>query len=227
MTLASPAPATALELPLSAALRVATAPAHAQAEGSSFVADLLGGVHPLAAYTALVAQNHAIYTALEAVTPRWRDDVVAGPFVLDALLRLPSLERDLAALLGPVWRTAAAGMVQPATVAYVEHLHDVAGGWAPGFVAHHYVRYLGDLSGGQVVGRRMGELFGPAGSSATSFYAFAAIPKIKPFRDDYRARLDALPLEGDERRRMLDEAVLAFELNRAVFVDLAAFAAGL
>ena len=211
-----------VDQPLSVALREATAEAHERAEGSAFVSDLLGGVHPLAAYTALVVQNHAIYSVLESVTPRWRGDDVAGPFVLDALLRVPSLERDLTALLGPSWRAQLPELVQPATVAYAAHLRDVAGSWAAGFVAHHYVRYLGDLSGGQVVGRRVGELFGPAGAAATSFYAFEAIPKIKPFRDGYRARLDALPIGADERARMLAEAVVAFDLNRAVFVELSA-----
>ncbi|MHA3703861.1 biliverdin-producing heme oxygenase [Jatrophihabitans sp. YIM 134969] len=222
MSIAACPPAPDLDRPLSVALREATAEAHERAEGSAFVADLLGGRHVLEAYTALVAQNHAIYTALEAVTPRWADDPVAGPFVRRELLRVPSLEQDLSALLGSSWRSAAAELVQPATKVYVDHLRDVAGAWAPGFVAHHYVRYLGDLSGGQVVGRRVRDVFGTAGAAAVSFYAFDEIPAVKPFRDDYRSRLDALPLGSGERARMLDEAVVAFGLNRAVFVDLAA-----
>ena len=155
MTVAPAAPTTDDVVPLSAALREATAVAHERAEGSAFVADLLGGRYPLAAYTALVVQNHAIYTALEAVSAAWPGDAVAGPFLLPELVRLPSLERDLGSLLGPTWRAEAQRLVQPATVAYVDRLHEVAGSWAGGFVAHHYVRYLGDLSGGQVVGRRV------------------------------------------------------------------------
>lgn len=208
-----------VSLPLSRALRESTASAHEQAEGSSFVADLLGGRLPLAAYTALVVQNHAVYTALEAVTPRWQRHPVAGPFVLDVLLRLPSLEADLAALLGPEWSRAAGELVQPATVAYVARLQAAAGSSSAAFVAHHYVRYLGDLSGGQIIGRRVHDLFGDVGRS---FYEFAAIPRIKPFRDDYRTLLDAVPLDDRGRAALLDEAVLAFELNRAVFGDLAA-----
>lgn len=225
MSIAACPPGADLDRPLSVALREATAEAHERAEGSAFVSDLLGGVHPLAAYTALVVQNHAIYTALEQLTPGWRGHAVAGPFVRGELLRLPALEHDLEALLGPTWRSAAPGMVLPATLAYTARLRDVAGSWAAGFVAHHYVRYLGDLSGGQVVGRRVGEIFGPAGVGATAFYAFEAVPKVKPFRDDYRARLDAVPVAADERDRMLAEAVRAFECNRAVFRDLAAGAA--
>lgn len=216
-----------LERPLSVALREATAEAHERAEGSAFMSDLLGGVHPLGAYTALVVQNHAIYSALESLTPPWRGHDVAGAFVRDELLRLPSLERDLAVLLGGSWRASAAELVQPATMTYVARLRDVAGTWAAGFVAHHYVRYLGDLSGGQVVGRRVGDLFGAAGAAATSFYRFDAIAKVKPFRDDYRARLDAVPIDADERGRMFAEAVRAFRLNRAVFVELAEYSAAL
>lgn len=205
---------------LSAALRERTRLAHETAENSPFVGYLLSGRYPVEAYALLAAQHHAIYRALEDAAARWMGDPVAGPFVLAELERSPSVRRDLATLLGPSWEPVANRMVLPATVRYVEHLRTVAATWPAGFVAHHYVRYLGDLSGGQIVRRGLLDVFGPAVSGATSFYEFSRIPKVKPFRDAYRSKLDALTLDPTESERLVEEAVSAFHFNHAVFLDL-------
>lgn len=55
-----------------------------------------------------------------------------------------------------------------------------------------------------------------------SFYSFPAIPKPKLFKDEYRARLDALPFDAAERARVAAEAQVAFDLNTAVFSELGA-----
>jgi hypothetical protein len=70
-------------------------------------------------------------------------------------------------------------------------------------VAHHYTRYLGDLSGGQAIGRIIGREFGLDGGVGTAFYSFSEVPKPKLYKDAYRARLDALPLDDVQRARVL------------------------
>ena len=210
-----------LALGLAAALREQTRLAHQAAETSPFVEDLLAGRLPLSAYASLVAQNYAIYQALESLSAQWRDDPVAGAFIFDELARVPHLEHDLAELLGPSWPVIAAGLQTPATRRYVAHLHEVCGDWAGGFIAHHYVRYLGDLSGGQAIRVAIERIYGRPGAGAVSFYVFDGIERIKPFRDLYRNLLDAAPLGVSERHRVVAEAIVAFDLNRAVFTDLA------
>jgi heme oxygenase len=206
---------------LAAALRERTRAAHERAESAPFVAALVAGELPLSAYTALVAQNHAIYVTLERHAAVWRGDPVAGRVVFDELTRVPHLRADLRALLGEDWADRADELVVPATRRYTEHLDDVVADWAAGFVAHHYVRYLGDLSGGQILRRSIETVYGDAGRDSTSFYVFDGIERVKPFRDAYRRILDTVPIGVAEQRRAVDEAVVAFELNRAVFDDLA------
>jgi len=213
-------PAT-IAMPLSVALREHTRTAHERAETAPYVQQLLAGALPLSGYTWLVAQNHAIYQALEAAGDRWRGDPIAGPFLLDELTRVPHLEADLEQLLGPDWPVQAAALRVPATERYIARLRQVADHRPGGFVAHHYVRYLGDLSGGQVIKATIERIYGETGRRATGFYTFAAIAKIKPFRDRYRELLDSVPLTGEQRQQVVAEAVLAFELNQAVFDDLA------
>ncbi|WP_327785624.1 biliverdin-producing heme oxygenase [Arthrobacter sp. 18067] len=86
-------------------------------------------------------------------------------------------------------------------------------------MAHHYVRYLGDLSGGQIISALVQRHYGltPEG---LNFYAFKEIGKIKPYKDAYRARLDATDFSAAERSEILNYAAEAFETNRQVFVDL-------
>jgi heme oxygenase (biliverdin-producing, ferredoxin) len=207
---------------LSDRLRERTRVVHEVAETAPFVGHLLAGELPLSGYTALVAQNYAIYQALETTAERWRGDPVAGRFVLDELTRVPSLERDLQTLLGSDWSAAALRLRVPATQRYVDQILAVGATWPAGFVAHHYVRYLGDLSGGQVIRQRLQQHYGDLGRTAASFYVFDDIAKLKPFRDRYRGLLDELDLAPQESERLVAEAVRAFELNHAVFTDLGA-----
>jgi heme oxygenase len=136
--------------------------------------------------------------------------------VFDELRRVPALEADLAHLLGPGWRDAAE--VLPATAAYVARVRAI-GTEAGTYVAHSYTRYLGDLSGGQVIGRMVQRHYGVA-DEGVGFYAFPAVPKPKPFKDLYRSRVDALPLSDDEREAVVAEARAAFRHNRALFAEL-------
>ena len=58
------------------------------------------------------------------------------------------------------------------------------------------------------------------GDDALSFYHFEQIAKPKPYKDGYRARLDALELDPAAQEAVAEVAGTAFELNRAVFADL-------
>lgn len=203
---------------MAARLRATTNAAHQQAESSEFVTALMAGTLPRAAYTALATQHYFIYQLLEQAGAAMRDDPVAGPFVTDALLRLPAITDDLAFLIGPQWRDTVTPL--PATVAYCSRLREVAFTEPEAFIAHHYTRYLGDLSGGALVAAAIRRHYGLIGSLGTRFYEFDGIPKRVQFKREYRERLDALALTPQRFQRLSDEAVRAFDLNRRVFVDL-------
>ncbi|ADG73959.1 Heme oxygenase [Cellulomonas flavigena DSM 20109] len=204
--------------PLSAALRAGTRQEHEDAERSAFVEHLVDGTLPLAGYVDLAAQQHAIYTALEAAGDRLVAAGTHGDLVFPELVRVPAIEKDLAFLVGADWRARV--RVLPATADYVARLGQV-GDDLPRYAAHAYTRYLGDLSGGQILQRMLERHHGLAGDGV-SFYDFPQIHKLKPFKDVYRERLDALDLTPAQRDEVVEEARVAFRLNRAVFTDLAA-----
>ncbi|WP_225753146.1 heme oxygenase (biliverdin-producing) [Actinotalea sp. Marseille-Q4924] len=204
---------------LSAALRAGTRAEHAAAKETPFVEHLLNGRLDLAAYTDLAVQQHAIYTALESAGDHaLQHDPDAAGVVLDELRRVPSIEADLHHLLGPQWRSRA--RVLDATRAYADRLLQT-GSRLTLWVAHAYTRYLGDLSGGQAIHRALQRHYGLA-DDGLSFYRFTAVPRLKPLKDLYRERLDALPLTTSQRRDVVAEAQAAFRHNRAVLAALGA-----
>jgi heme oxygenase len=115
--------------------------------------------------------------------------------------------------------------VLPETTAYAERIREVGTASSGGLLAHHYVRYLGDLSGGQILGRIVARVYELPDGLGTSAYHFAEIESPKRFKDAYRAAVDALPWSDAERARVVDEAVVAFQCNRAIFEALEALRA--
>ena len=202
--------------PLSESLRARTRAVHSESEGSPFIAELMAGERSKDDYTSMLAQHYFVYRALETVGELLAGDETVAPFLSPHLTRLPAIEADLDFLLGGDWRESVVPL--PATVRYVDRVHAVAS-WPGGFVAHHYTRYLGDLSGGQFIGRLMARRFGFE-TNGIGFYLFDGIAKPKNFRDTYRAQLDAAPWDEAEKDRVVEEAVTAFSLNTALFADL-------
>jgi heme oxygenase len=205
-------------IPFSQALRARTWSNHGDSENAGFMADLMAGKGTRDDYVALVAQHYFIYEALEAVTERMREDPVARPFISDKLTRLPAIEADLAFLVGPDWRDSIAPL--PTTVRYVARINEVSA-WPGGFIAHHYTRYLGDLSGGQIIRTLMQRQFGFE-TNGVGFYLFGDIAKPKEFKDTYRAQLDAVGWDEAERERVIDEVMVAYRFNAELFDNLQA-----
>ena len=205
--------------PFSTAVRERSTAAHSSSEGSGFMSELLKGDGTLDDYIALVAQHYFIYVALEAAADNMRSEPVASAFITDALTRLPACEADLTALLGANWLEQIAPL--PATQRYVDRINEIGSDWAGGFIAHHYTRYLGDLSGGIFIGRVMQRRFGLEDGGVT-FYQFDQIADPTVFKNEYREQLDAVTWDAEERERVIEEVLAAYQFNTDVFEDLAA-----
>ncbi|MFE1317313.1 heme oxygenase (biliverdin-producing) [Kitasatospora phosalacinea] len=207
--------------PFSALLRTASAEEHQAAEQSSFMSDLLGGRLGVRAYTDLTGQLWYVYRALESRLDTLAAHPVTGPLADRALLRTAAIERDLDHLAGPDWRDTLAPL--PATEALAARIAELADTWPAGYLAHHYTRYLGDLSGGQIIRGVAERTWGfERKGDGVRFYVFEEIDNPAAFKRDYRAKLDAAGelLDEVERRRGAEECKRAFVLNGAVFGEL-------
>ena len=205
-------------IPFSQALRERTSSGHSSSEGADFMSDLMTGKGSKEDYIALVAQHFFIYEALELAADRMRADAVAAPFISDKLTRLPAIVQDLEFLIGPDWREQITPL--PTTARYVARINEVGAVWPGGFVAHHYTRYLGDLSGGQIIRTLMQRQFG-FDTNGVGFYLFGDIAKPREFKDTYREQLDAVPWDDEEQARVIDEVMVAYRFNTELFIDLA------
>jgi heme oxygenase len=200
------------------ALRAGTRSAHESAEQRQFADDLVQGRIDRAGYAAMLGQLYFVYDRLEQAADAMTSDEQAAPFITPELHRCAPLRADLAWLLGDDWTTTIEAL--PATADYCARLDAVAFDWPGGFVAHHYTRYLGDLSGGQVI-REMAERTYGLGQDGTRFHRFDGIADHKAFKGRYRRALDDAPWDDTERQRIIDEATTAFELNSRLFDELA------
>jgi heme oxygenase len=210
-TLPAPAPAGSAR-----ALRDATLDIHRQAEEEPFIADLMAGKRTAADFARLTGQLRPIYGALEPAVTAMRESGRLLDLLDPRLDRVAALDHDLGALANG----DAAVLTRPlgSTAAYVARLHEIAES-PPRLLAHHYVRYLGDLSGGQIIATLMRRHYGIADDGLT-FYAFEGLPSKGGFKTTYRRHLDEVLADPAFYVEVLDEVRLAYEANRRVFAQL-------
>lgn len=198
-----------------AELRAATWSGHGDNEGSEFMTTLTEGRVDRAGYARFLGQLLHVYDALEDVADHWAHDPVASAFDLPGLRRRDALRVDLAHFGGRAEPSAPTA----ATRRYVEAVRTAGRDHPGGFVAHHYTRYLGDLSGGQYIGLRIRKTFGlAAGEDGVRFYAFPDKPKA--YKERYRVLLDDAPWDDAERARVVAEVRRAYRLNADLTASL-------
>lgn len=161
-----------------------------------------------------------IYKALEEEIECNRENPVYAPLYFpEELHRKAALEQDLAFWYGPRWEGAIP--YTPAMRRYVQRLHEVGRTEPELLVAHAYTRYLGDLSGGQVlkkIAQKALEL--PSSGEGLAFFTFPNIDSATKFKQLYRARMNSLEMTPKVRQRVIEEAKTAFLLNIQVRVWL-------
>ena len=205
---------------LASQLREGTKKAHTMAENTGFVSCFLKGVVDKASYRTLVADLYFVYSAMEEEIGRLRAEghPVVGPVGFPELNRCETLEQDLAYYFGESWRSAV--KATHAAQEYAARLHQLAKEAPELLVGHHYTRYIGDLSGGQILKNIAQKAMNLGEHDGLRFYEFDAIPDEKAFKINYRATLDALPLDQAMANRIVEEANHAFHLNMKMFQEL-------
>lgn len=191
-------------------LRAATWELHRRAERTGFVRDLLGGRASRPGYTLYLRNLLPAYEALERGLERHdRSPALAG-LARPAVYRARAIGDDLVGLHGDDW---AAGLpLLEVAERYARRLAEAAQAAPHRLVAHAYVRYLGDLNGGQILRRRLADSL-ELPPRCLGFYDFPAIADLDSFKETYRGAIDRSPLDEIEAHDVVEEARLAFRLN--------------
>jgi heme oxygenase len=208
-----------LSIRLAERLKSDTRALHTAAERSRFMGTLLRGEMQRPAYCALLRNLHGLYATLEPALERHATDPLIAPVFAPALWRAASIEHDLRVLHGPHWATELP--LHDAARDYCDRLVAIDARQAGLLLAHAYVRYLGDLSGGQMLRGIVAHIRSAHGASATSFYEFGDAQRTRELTLAFRRGLVEVGADEAQEDRLVDEARWAFEAHRALFEELA------
>jgi len=203
---------------LATKLRVGTKKAHTMAENVGFVKCFLKGVVEKNSYRKLVGNLYFVYTAMEEELEKHPNHPVVSKIDFKELYRQRSLEKDLSYYYGANWREQI--QLSPAGEAYVQRIREVSQNEPELLVAHSYTRYLGDLSGGQILKNIAQTAMNLTDGEGTAFYEFQDISDENEFKNKYRQAMDELPVDLATAEQIVAEANDAFRMNMKLFQDL-------
>ena len=95
---------------------------------------------------------------------------------------------------------------------YARRIAKAAEGDGTRLIAHAYTRYLGDLSGGQILQRLLARSL-DLQPSELSFYDFSRFPDLDALKTDYRQALDSAGALAADPQMVIEEGAIAFSLN--------------
>ena len=200
-----------LNPPLSVQLREGTQDSHRLAESTSFIRTFFAGNLSITQYRNFLLQLFHVYTALEENPEYLNNDPELQKIYFPELSRTARLSSDLNLFFGEeVWKNLP---ILKSTQEYVDRIRLLKNQKDYAIVAHHYTRYLGDLSGGQAMKRIVLKMFPDEFQSGISFYDFPEISNFNDFKMAYRNRLDSLSIDDELGQSIIQEARLAFQLN--------------
>ncbi|WP_009544977.1 heme oxygenase (biliverdin-producing) [Crocosphaera subtropica] len=204
-------------------LREGTSHSHTLAENTAFTKCFLKGIVEREPFRKLLADFYFLYSTLEQELERHKDDPVISKIYFPELNRKENLVKDLEYYYGENW--AADIFPSVAGQTYVARIREVSQTEPALLVAHSYVRYMGDLSGGQSLKNIARSALELPENKGTQFYEFEQIATAearREFKGKYRDGLNALLIDETIEEKIIEEANHAFKLNRDVVHELEA-----
>jgi len=198
-------------------LKEGTKESHSAAENTKFVASFLRGVVDYEEYRKLLTNFYYVYDTMEQRIRETEDPMVQA-IKSEDLERKEAIERDLEYYYGPEWKDKQ--IPSEACNKYCHRINEIAEENPYLLVAHHYTRYIGDLSGGKILREIAARVLKPPVGKGLDFYEFPSIPNAKEFKNNYRAVLDSLECDEQQINALITEANYAFRLNMYMFEEI-------
>ena len=199
-------------------LRVGTQQAHTDSENLGFMKCFVKGVVDRDCFIQLLRNFYFVYSELEAAIEKHKQHPVISLIYFPELNRQSCLKQDMLFYYGNQWQETI--KPSPATQAYIARIQQISTHEPALLLAHSYTRYLGDLSGGQMLQKIAQSALKLSGYTGTSFYNFEQIPDKQAFKEKYRQALDKLPIDDISADKIVAEANYAFKLNMQIFQEL-------
>nr|YP_009399940.1 Heme oxygenase [Tolypiocladia glomerulata]ARW69759.1 Heme oxygenase [Tolypiocladia glomerulata] len=199
-------------------LREGTTKSHSMAENVSFVKSFLGGLVDKGSYRKLVANLYFIYDVMEEQIEQHKDNFAVSAIYFPELYRKQSLIEDLMYYYGNDWLNQI--NPSPATQLYMNRIRQISYTDPELLIAHSYTRYIGDLSGGQILKKIAQNAMQLPDDLGVAFYNFESIENENNFKISYKQSLDNIPLTKKQVDQIISEANIAFNLNMKMFQEL-------
>lgn len=188
--------------------------AHHQAEGMGFSKALLAGEATPLQLAALIRALAPAYGLLEQQAPELAAALGAREIPWAVLARRTALEHDTAKLA-----TLPATPPSAAAAAWLERLALLAREAPHRLLAHVYVRYGGDLSGGQQLAAQAQAILSAHGLPPLEFWAFSQ--PIATLKQQLHDGFESLDLSDAQEEELLEESEQAFLLTQRLLAELA------
>lgn len=201
---------SALPASLVTALYLRTKALHIEAERTGIIRDLLRGDASRDGYLLLLRNLLPAYQAMEQALKHHRGSPSLAELARFNLDRAPAIESDLVELCGKGWKRDIP-LLDSAT-AYARRIEKAAEGHGSRLIAHAYTRYLGDLSGGQILQRLLARSLGLRPRELL-FYDFSRFPDLDALKVSYREVLDRAGRLVSDPQAVVEEGAIAFSLN--------------
>jgi heme oxygenase len=190
---------------------------HPEAEKTGIVRELLRGKASRSGYACLLRNLLPVYQRLEEGLESHRGTPGLGSIAKPALYRSAAISSDLSQLCGDEWSTTLP--VLASAERYVETVALAAQGGGSGLIAHSYVRYMGDLNGGQILKRLLARSLNLT-PAMLSFYDFPSIADLDAFKAEYRNCLEEAGLQVLDTEAVVEASAEAFRLNIALSKEI-------
>lgn len=183
---------------------------HTAAERSGIFGHLLRGGASRDGYALLLRNLMPVYEEMERGLDQHRDSAGVRHIASPEIHRAAALRSDLESLCQRPQSKALPLLA--ATKRYVRRIAAAAGGDGSRLIAHAYVRYLGDINGGQILKRRLCRTLG-LGAGALAFYDFPKLADLESFKLAYRRAFDIAASEISDVDAVIEESADVFQLN--------------
>ncbi|MEM7553941.1 MAG: heme oxygenase (biliverdin-producing) [Cyanobacteria bacterium P01_A01_bin.84] len=199
-------------------LRTGTHKAHTEAENLGLMKCFLKGVVDRECVAKFFGNLYFVYSEMEAAVEKHKQHPVVGKLYFPELNRKANLEKDLEFYYGDSWYRQITP--SPAAQNYINRIRNLSGNQPELLIGHTYTRYMGDLSGGQMLQQIIQTTLKLEGYQGTSFYHFEQISDKKAFKNKYREALDAVPVDNVTVDKIVIEANHAFNANMQMAKEL-------
>ena len=190
---------------------------HRKVEDNPFMQELLEGNVYREVYADYLARLWWIYDAIEKCIEMDKTSTLE-PIYAPQLYRKKAIESDLSHFVGPDWEEFVDQVQSP--FEYIDSIWE-----SPAYLVavHAYVRYLGDLSGGLIIRKRLEKHYG---SDGLEFYhfdfdSFPFEASVRDVKEAFKMGMDRIFEESDSTyEEWLETAQYAFEAHDDMFNDL-------